>query len=442
MTSDAPAALSLRRRFEAMRRALGPLLIDVAVAEYLGFCIVYAFNHTREGRPESVPALWIGLVALAAFELGVLTSCLLDGVGPRLARVRLIDDETGRPPSAWQRLARFAAWNAAVVPTALALWFALRLAWGDHEREWLAIGVSAAGAIIAYYLSVLGSPTGRLWHERVSRTWFRSTVGASADETVLPWYREAVWWVGIAIVGVTYYMGWRIAEVNLPELATGMGPARQLAGALVTPKLDILGECAWAMVETIYLALMATTFAVPIAIVLSFFGARNIMPRTVVGTTVYVLMRAFFTVTRSIEPIVWAIIFVVWVGLGPFAGMMALLVHSVAALGKLYSEQVESIDPGPVEAIKATGAGPVHTIVYAVWPQVVPPFVAFTLYRWDINVRMATIVGLVGGGGIGFLLFQYQQMLQWREVALIVWIITLVVWLMDAASATIRQRLG
>jgi phosphonate transport system permease protein len=266
-------------------------------------------------------------------------------------------------------------------------------------------------------------------------------VGRAAEARVLPWYRQSVWWIGIGAIALTYWVGWRISEIDVKELGNGLSSVRPLALALVQPDFSILRNCAWAMVETVYLALMATTFAVPLAVVLSFLGARNIMPRTVVGTGVYLIMRTIFTVVRSIEPIVWAIIFVVWVGLSPFAGMLALMVHSVAALGKLYSEQVENIDTGPVEAIRATGASAIHTVVYAVWPQVVPPFVAFTLYRWDINVRMATIVGMVGGGGIGALLIQYQGMARWNEVALIAWLITMVVWLMDISSARIRERI-
>jgi len=120
-----------------------------------------------------------------------------------------------------------------------------------------------------------------------------------------------------------------------------------------------------------------------------------------VGELVYGVIRFILNTTRSIEPFVWALIFVTWFRLGPFPGMVALMVHSVAALGKLYSEQIESIDPGPVEAVRATGANELQTVVYAIVPQVIPPFISFTIYRWDINVRMSTIIGLVGGGGVG-----------------------------------------
>jgi ABC-type phosphate/phosphonate transport system permease subunit len=121
---------------------------------------------------------------------------------------------------------------------------------------------------------------------------------------------------------------------------------------------------------------------------------------------VYYVSRTIFNGLRSIEALVMAIVFVVWVGIGPFAGSLALALHTIAALAKLYSEQVESILPGPLEAVQATGANRLQTIVYAVFPQIIPPYISFTMYRWDINVRMSTIIGFAGGGGIGFLLQQ------------------------------------
>jgi phosphonate transport system permease protein len=131
---------------------------------------------------------------------------------------------------------------------------------------------------------------------------------------------------------------------------------------------------------------------------------------------------------------------VIWVGLGPFAGTFALTIHSVAALGKLYSEAIESIDPGPLEALQSTGANRLQTVVYAVIPQILPPFISFTIYRWDINVRMSTILGLVGGGGIGFILIQWMRLYQWEAVGIAVWLITITVAALDYVSSNIRER--
>lgn len=195
------------------------------------------------------------------------------------------------------------------------------------------------------------------------------------------------------------------------------------------------------MLETIFLALMATTIAIFIAIPLSFLAARNLMGGNPATVAVYYVVRTVLNILRSIEPLIMAIIFVVWVGLGPFAGVLALAVHSVAALGKLYSEAVESIDPGPIEAITATGANRLQTIVYAVIPQIVPPYLAFTIYRWDINVRMSTIIGFVGGGGIGYLLQQWIRLLMYEEAGAAVWAIAIVVAVMDFASAKVREEI-
>jgi phosphonate transport system permease protein len=194
------------------------------------------------------------------------------------------------------------------------------------------------------------------------------------------------------------------------------------------------------IIETVFLALMGTTIAVLVGVPLSFLGARNLMARNPVGTTIYYITRTFFNIMRSIEPLILAIVFTVWVGLGPFAGVLALGLHSIAALGKLYSEQIESIDPGPIEAITATGASPLQVVRYAVVPQIVPPFIAFTIYRWDTNVRMSTVIGFVGGGGVGFVLQQYINLLQYRQAATAVWAITLVVAAMDYFSAVVREK--
>lgn len=196
-----------------------------------------------------------------------------------------------------------------------------------------------------------------------------------------------------------------------------------------------------AMIETVFLALMATTLGGILAIPLSFLAARNLMPRGRVGDTIYGATRGLFNFVRSIEPLILAVIFAVWVGFGPFAGVLALAISTIANIGKLYAEAVESIDPGPLEAIRATGANQIQTVVYGVIPQIIPPYLSFTIYYWDINVRMATIIGFVGGGGIGLVLSRWINTLQWNNAATAVWAIVLVVAVMDYTSAIARERL-
>ena len=204
---------------------------------------------------------------------------------------------------------------------------------------------------------------------------------------------------------------------------------------------DTLKLTADKMVETVFLALMATTGSIFVAAPMSFFGARNLMLTNSANTAVYYLVRTTFNVLRSIEPLIMAILFAVWVGIGPFAGLLALAVHSVAALGKLFSEQVESIDPGPVEAITATGATSMQVVLFAVVPQVFPQFLALSFYRWDINVRMSTIIGFVGGGGIGFLLQQWINLLQYNQAGTALFAIAFVVTVLDMLSAKIREKI-
>jgi phosphonate transport system permease protein len=194
------------------------------------------------------------------------------------------------------------------------------------------------------------------------------------------------------------------------------------------------------MVETIFMGMMATLFGIILSIPFSFLGARTIMSGSPFTMAVYFVTRTVMNVVRAIEPLIWALIAVVWVGLGPFAGIVALTVHSVAALGKLYSEAIEAIDPGPVEAIQATGATRLQTIMYAVVPQMISPFVSFSIYRWDVNVRMSTVIGLVGGGGVGFILVQYIRLLDYRAAGIAVWFIAVTVAVLDYVSAEIRRR--
>lgn len=196
------------------------------------------------------------------------------------------------------------------------------------------------------------------------------------------------------------------------------------------------------MIETIFMGMMATFFGILFSVPVSFLAARNIMSGSWVTMTIYYITRGILNIIRSIEPLIWALIAVVWVGLGPFAGIIALTIHSIAALGKLYSEAVEGIDSGPIEAIQATGANRLQTIMFAVIPQMISPFISFSIYRWDINVRMSTVIGLVGGGGIGFILVQYIRLLDYKAAGIAVWFIAVTVAVLDYVSSEIRNRLA
>ncbi|HSM58062.1 MAG TPA: phosphonate ABC transporter, permease protein PhnE [Candidatus Sulfomarinibacteraceae bacterium] len=193
--------------------------------------------------------------------------------------------------------------------------------------------------------------------------------------------------------------------------------------------------------ETIALAFISTVMGVLFAVPLSFLAARNLMGANPITRGIYYVMRTLMNVVRSIETLMWAIIFAVWVGLGPFAGSLALWLHTVAALGKLYSEAIESIDPGPIEAIRATGANWPQMVVYAVFPQILPTFTSFTLYRWDINVRLSTVIGLVSDAGLGFLVIQWIRLNRFSSMATAIIAIVIVVATLDYVSGWVRERI-
>lgn len=203
---------------------------------------------------------------------------------------------------------------------------------------------------------------------------------------------------------------------------------------------DALGQIVIRMIETIFIGMMATFFGIILALPLSFLAAKNLMNANPLTLAIYYLVRFVMNVIRSIEPLIWAVLALIVVGLGPFAGILSLTLHTAAALGKLYSESIESIDPGPIEAVQATGANWFQVVAYAVIPQIIPPFVSFTIYRWDINIRMSTIIGMVGGGGIGFLLVQWLRLLDYRSAGMAVWFIAITVAILDYVSAEIRER--
>jgi|SRR3990170_2173184 len=197
-----------------------------------------------------------------------------------------------------------------------------------------------------------------------------------------------------------------------------------------------------AMFVTVFMALLATTLGTVLAVPMSFLAASNITRRGLFGAGIYYLVRSILNVVRSYEPLVMATVFALIVGFDrPFAGLLALTIATIASLGKMFSESVEGIDPGPIEALTATGANRVQVILYAVVPQIVPDFLSFTIYHWDINVRISTIIGFVGGGGIGYYLSQRINSFEYTKAGAALLAIVIVVWWLDFLSAQVRKRL-
>lgn len=256
------------------------------------------------------------------------------------------------------------------------------------------------------------------------------------------WYKTFWGWHLFATILVLFIVGIFKTKFSMYELLDqdGFEGAKRLFKGIFSPNWAVLPAAVMNIIETVFMAFLATFLAIPFAFVLSFTAAKNIMKSPMAYST-YMFIRTVLNVTRSIEALVWAIIFSVWVGIGPFAGMLALMIHSIASLTKQYSEMVETVNEGPIEGVQSCGASKLQTIWFAIVPQVVLPYISFTVYRWDINVRMATIIGLVGGGGIGTMLIKYQGQAMWPEVGTIIVVIAAVVWIMDQASAYIREAL-
>jgi len=249
------------------------------------------------------------------------------------------------------------------------------------------------------------------------------------------------WLIGGYFFTLTMIASVYFTQISLVQFFSreGLAGAGRIFNALIDPNFAIFEDALLEAITTIFMAFMSTILALPVAFVLSFVASGYFTKNNSFLYACHFVIRFFLNLTRSIEPLVWAIIFSVWVGIGPFAGMLALAFHSIAALAKLYSEQIDNIDLGPVEATVSTGASTIQVVWYAIIPQIILPYLSFTIYRWDINVRMATIIGLVGGGGIGTMLMQYQGLARWHEVGLIILIIAIIVGIMDFLSAKLRE---
>lgn len=296
------------------------------------------------------------------------------------------------------------------------------------------LGSMLAGAVLSQLLNNIGLKT---FGENLFEPAY---VKARAEAE--PWYKTFWGWHLFTTILVLFIVGLFKTKFSMYDLLDqdGFEGAKRLFKGIFSPNWDVLPTAILNIIETIFMAFLATFLAIPFAFILSFAAAKNIM-KNPVAYGVYMFIRTVLNVTRSVEALVWAIIFSVWVGIGPFAGMLALMIHSIASLTKQYSEMVETVYEGPIEGVQSCGANKLQTIWFAIVPQVVLPYISFTVYRWDINVRMATIIGLVGGGGIGTMLIKYQGQAMWPEVGTIIVVIAAVVWLMDQASAYIREAL-
>jgi phosphonate transport system permease protein len=227
----------------------------------------------------------------------------------------------------------------------------------------------------------------------------------------------------------------RIIELRPLELVRDIGNIGVFLQGYLHPSFANISEYAWQCLVTISIALWGTVLAAAISIPLGLLGARNLSPHP----AVYFVTRRIMDVLRAVNEFVFALMFVTAVGLGPFAGMLALGIHTGGVLAKLLSETIESIEPGQVEGVVATGAGRLHVIAFGVVPQVMPNFLSYVMLRFESDIRSASVIGMVGGGGIGFYLWDTIRSFKDGEAATVILIIVAMVMLTDMVSSRVRR---
>ena len=244
--------------------------------------------------------------------------------------------------------------------------------------------------------------------------------------------KRAAWLGAAALLAV---IAWHI-EANPARLVRGAPWMWDFVRRMVPPDLRVLPSALVGAVATIEIALLGTGLAAALAVPLGFLSARNVAP-----PTLYYGVRTALNFFRSIDTLVYALLFVAAVGLGPFPGMLAVVAYTTTSLAKLYSETIEGIEPGPVDAIRATGATRLQVLRFGILPQVLPLFLSYVLYRFESNVRAATVLGFVGAGGIGLYLQTYLRMIDYPAASTVLLVTVVMVMLVDFASARIRARL-
>jgi phosphonate transport system permease protein len=245
------------------------------------------------------------------------------------------------------------------------------------------------------------------------------------------WLRLAGWGLFLGVLA----WSWRGAEMAPGQLIRDAENIVTLAQDFFPPDLKDWRLYLEEMLVTLHIAVWGTVLAIFCAIPLGLASAENIAPWWIRHP-----VRRVMDALRSINEMVFAMIFVAAVGLGPFPGVLALFVHTTGVLAKLFAEAVEAIDPGPVEGVRATGASALQEIVFGVIPQVVPLWISYSLYRFESNVRSATVVGMVGAGGIGVILWESVRGFQFRQSCTVMIVIIVAVSLLDMASQSLRKR--
>lgn len=242
------------------------------------------------------------------------------------------------------------------------------------------------------------------------------------------------WYLGAVFVTV-----WSVSNLDIPwfYFLDAHVQAADMIARMVPPDWAYFSEILDPLVETIHIATLGTVTTLVIAVPVAFLAARN----TTLNPITWFAARFILVASRSVNTVVWALVFVAVFGPGPMAGIWAITARSIGFMGKLMAEAIEEIDEGAVEAIEATGASRLQVLLIGVLPQVLPVLFGTTVYRWDINIRESTVLGFVGAGGIGIVLYASINLFAWRQVSVMLLAVFAVVVVSELVSATVRQRI-
>jgi len=245
--------------------------------------------------------------------------------------------------------------------------------------------------------------------------------------------RQALLWLALVAVYAWFLSA---TEVSLPRFIRGIPWMADFIRRMIPPDLSVLGSAVVGALQTLQIAVVGTSVAALVALPLGFLSARNVVSRPV-----FYPARAVLNLFRSVDTMVYALFFVAAVGLGPFPGVLAVVTYTTMTLAKLYSEAIEGIDPGPVDAITATGASHLQVLRFGILPQVVPLFASYVLYRLETNIRAATILGFVGAGGIGFYIQTYLRMINYPAASAVLLVLIAMVMGVDFTSSRLRAKI-
>lgn len=244
----------------------------------------------------------------------------------------------------------------------------------------------------------------------------------------------------ICYLSIVFIAVWSVSNLDIPwfYFLDAHLQAKDLAIRMWPPDWAYVDKLAGPLLETIHIATLGTAVTILIAFPVAFLAARN----TTFNAVTWFIGRFILVGSRSVNTVVWGLLFVAIFGPGPAAGIWAIAFRSIGFMGKLVAEAIEEIDEGTVEAIEATGASRLQVLWIGILPQVLPVIYGTTVYRWDINIRESTVLGFVGAGGIGIMLYSSINQFLWQEVALILIVVFGVVIASEFVSATVRQRIS